>query len=160
MSYSHYELTDLELSSTEVRIDGHLEVAATVTNTGDRAGAEVVQLYLADRVAQVARPMKQLIGYAKVRLEPGEAKRIIFEVHMDRASFVGRDHERIVEPGEMRVMVGSSSEDLPLQGSFPAHRRPAARIRGPQPDHTGSHRRRSRAGPEPLDVLTCVDHSP
>jgi len=118
MSYSHYELTDLELSNTQVPVDGHLDASVTVTNTGDRAGAEVVQLYLADRVAQVARPMKQLIGYAKVRLEPAEAKRVTFEVHMDRASFVGRDHDRVVEPGEIRVMVGSSSEDLPLQGVF------------------------------------------
>ena len=118
MSYSHYEFTDLELSSTEVPVDGHLEVSATLTNTGDRTGAEVVQLYLADRVSQVARPMKQLIGYAKVRLEPGDSKRVTFEIHMDRASFVGRDHDRVVEPGEMRVMVGSSSEDLPLQGVF------------------------------------------
>ena len=118
MSYSSYVLADLELSSTQVAVDGTLEVSATVANTGDRAGAEVVQLYLADLVAQVARPVKQLIGYAKVRLEPGDAKRVTFEVHMDRASFVGREYDRVVEPGEMRIMVGSSSEHLPLQSGF------------------------------------------
>jgi len=118
MSYSSYVLADLELSSTQVAVDGTLEVSATVANTGDRAGAEVVQLYLADLVAQVARPVKQLIGYAKVRLEPGDSKRVTFEVHMDRASFVGREYDRVVEPGEMRIMVGSSSEHLPLQSGF------------------------------------------
>lgn len=118
MSYAAYEVNDLELSRTEVPTDGLLEVSATVTNIGQRPGAEVVQLYLSDAVGQVARPMKQLIGYAKVRLAAGEAKRVTFSVHMDRTSFVGRDLVRIVEPGDMIVRVGTSSEDLPLEAGF------------------------------------------
>lgn len=118
MSYTEYKVSDLKLSRTEVPVDGVLDVSATVTNTGSRSGAEVVQLYLADDLAQVARPTKQLIGFAKVRLEPGEAKRATFSVHMDRTSFTGRDYARIVEPGDMLVMVGSSTADLPLEGKF------------------------------------------
>ena len=118
ISYTRFDVADLELSTVEVTPDGSLEVSATVTNTGARSGAEVVQLYLADPVAQVARPVKQLVGFAKVRLEPHETKRVTFDLHMDRTSFIGRDHERVVEPGEMRVMVGSSSEDHPLDATF------------------------------------------
>lgn len=117
-SYTRFEIADLELSTAEVSPEDTLYVEATVTNVGARSGAEVVQVYLADEIAQVARPMKQLIGYAKVRLQPAASARVSFEVHMDRTSFVGRGGERIVEPGHMRVMVGSSSEDLPLEAAF------------------------------------------
>ena len=117
-SYTTFEYSDLHLSATEVSPDGTLEVTASVTNSGDRAGAEVVQLYLSDPLAQVTRPLKQLIGYAKVRLEANKTKQVTFEVHMDRTSFIGRDHQRIVEPGQMHLLVGSSSEDHPLQGTF------------------------------------------
>ena len=117
-SYTTFAVSDLRLSQTEVEPDGALEVSVTVANTGDRAGAEVVQLYLHDVVAQVTRPLKQLTGYAKVRLAPGERRRVTFEVHMDRTSFIGRDLRRVVEPGEIRIFVGTSSEDLPLEGGF------------------------------------------
>lgn len=117
-SYTTFAHSGLSLSATEVPVDGTIEVSATVTNTGDRAGAEVVQLYLGDPVAEVTRPLKQLTAYAKVHLEPGQSRRVTFEVHADRTSFTGLDFERIVEPGEITVMVGSSSEDLPLWDSF------------------------------------------
>ena len=118
LSYTELTYTDLTLSSAEVPVDGAIEISATVTNTGSRSGAEVVQLYLADPVAEVTRPIKQLTAYAKVRLDPGQSRRVTFEVHADRTSFTGRDFQRVVEPGEIDVMVGSSSEDLPLQASF------------------------------------------
>lgn len=118
LGYTTFEVSDLELSAPEVTPAGTLEVAATVRNTGERPGAEVVQLYLSDPVAQVTRPVKQLVGFAKVRLEPGEAARVTFELHMDRTSFTGRDGRRVVEPGAMTLLVGASSEDLPLEASF------------------------------------------
>lgn len=118
IGYTSYELSDLALSATEISTDGSIEVAATVTNTGDRAGAEVVQLYLNDVVGQVTRPIIELVGYAKVPLEPGESTRVRFTLHADRTSFTGVDYRRIVEPGEFVVRVGSSSTDLPLQASF------------------------------------------
>ncbi len=103
LSYTTFGLSDLKLSATEVAPDGTVDVSVTVTNTGDRAGSEVVQLYLGDPVAQVTRPIKQLIGYAKVPLELGQAQRVTFEVHMDRTSFTGIDLQRIVEPGAIEL---------------------------------------------------------
>ncbi|MFG2089121.1 MULTISPECIES: beta-glucosidase [unclassified Spirillospora] len=98
--------------------DGSVEVSAVVRNTGDHAGTEVVQLYLSDPVASVVRPVRWLAGWARVRLEPGDAARIVFDVHADRTSFTGPDLRRIVEPGAIEVAVGRSSADLPLRGSF------------------------------------------
>ncbi|NNM45384.1 beta-glucosidase family protein [Knoellia koreensis] len=114
LSYTSFELSDLEASSTQMDVDGSIDVSVTVSNTGDRAGSEVVQLYLSDPVAQVTRPIKALIGYAKVPLEPGESRRVTFTVHADRTSFTGLRHERIVEPGDIVLSVGTSSEDRPL----------------------------------------------
>ncbi|WP_262852112.1 beta-glucosidase family protein [Mumia quercus] len=118
IGYTAFDLSDLRLSSETVAPDGTLEVTATVTNVGERAGAEVVQLYLGDPLAQVTRPLKQLVGYVKVRLDAGSSATVTFAVHVDRTSFTGRDGQRIVEPGRIDVMVGRSSEDLPLTGCF------------------------------------------
>lgn len=117
ISYTDFELDDLDLSASEMTPDGTVEVAATVINTGSRPGTEVVQLYAGDPVARVARPLKQLIGYARVDLEPGECKRVTFSVHADRFSYVGPDYRRIVDPGEIELSVGRSSEDRPLRAS-------------------------------------------
>lgn len=117
-SYSSYEVSNLSLSADEVATDGELEVTVTVANSGDRAGAEVVQVYLSDLTGQVVRPLKQLVAYAKVPLEAGEQRTVTFGLHSDLMSFIGRDQTRIVEPGAMEVKVGASSEDLPLVGAF------------------------------------------
>ncbi|WP_226344592.1 glycoside hydrolase family 3 N-terminal domain-containing protein [Agilicoccus flavus] len=118
LGYTGYGLSDLTVSATEVAPDGSVEVSATVKNVGDRDGAQVVQLYLTDVVASVVRPRLQLVGFARVPLRAGEARRVSFEVHTDRTSFTGVDLRRIVEPGEFVVRVGTSSEDLPLEGRF------------------------------------------
>jgi beta-xylosidase len=83
-------------------------VSVSVRNTGDRAGAEVVQLYLHDPVAQVTRPEVRLIGYAKVRLEPGESRRVGFTVHADLSAFTGRDGVTVVEAGDLELRLASS----------------------------------------------------
>ncbi|WP_234361367.1 glycoside hydrolase family 3 N-terminal domain-containing protein [Plantactinospora sp. BB1] len=95
----------------EVETDGVLAVEVTVRNVGDRAGADVVQLYLHDPVAQVTRPVVQLVGYAKVRLEPGEARTVRFRMHAELTSFTGRAGHRIVEPGEIELRLSASSAD-------------------------------------------------
>jgi beta-xylosidase len=89
-----------------------------VRNTGSRAGAEVIQLYLSDPVAQVVRPVRWLAGFARIPLEPGQAGRVTFRLHADRIAFTGRAGTRVVEPGEIQVAVGGASDQLPLQGSF------------------------------------------
>ena len=87
-------------------------------NVGDRAGDEVVQLYLRDAVASVVRPVRELKGFRRISLEPGEACRVVFRLHADLLAFTGREGRRIVEPGRVDVMVGASSADIRLEGGF------------------------------------------
>ncbi len=117
-SYTTFSLGGLHLSSDEVPTDGDVELSVTVTNGGDREGAEVVQVYLSDLTGQVVRPIKQLVAYAKVRLAAGESRTVTFGLHSDLMSFTGLDESRIVEPGAMELRVGTSSEDLPLVAPF------------------------------------------
>jgi beta-xylosidase len=118
LSYTTFSHEDLLVSPAEVPTDGLVEISCTVRNTGSRAGAEVVQLYLSDPVAQVVRPVRWLAGFARVELEPGQARRVAFGLHADRTAFCALTSERIVEPGEIGVAVGGSSDRLPLRGSF------------------------------------------
>ena len=99
----------------EVPTDGEVTIGCTLRNTGTRAGADVVQLYLHDPVASVTRPIRQLVGFTRVEVGPGESARVTFTVHADRTSFTGRDLERIVEPGELHLEIGASSQDLRLE---------------------------------------------
>ncbi|WP_250035492.1 glycoside hydrolase family 3 N-terminal domain-containing protein [Paractinoplanes maris] len=115
-SYTSFEVDDLRISAESVPTDGEFTVTVRVRNTGSRPGDEVVQLYLKDLVAQVTRPVKQLTGFARVPLEAGEAKDVTFTVHADRTAFTGRDYSRVVEPGELDVLVGTSASDLPCAG--------------------------------------------
>ncbi len=117
LSYTRFEYSDLGLPG-EITTDGTAEIACTVRNVGDRAGTEVVQLYLSDPVAQVVRPMRWLAGFTRVPLSPGEARRVTFRLHADRTAFHGRAGRRIVEPGQILLGMGGASDDLPLRGSF------------------------------------------
>jgi beta-xylosidase len=101
-----------------------MSVSVTVTNTGSVAGAEVVQLYLHDPVAQVVRPVVKLIGYAKVRLAPGQSRRVSFRVPPEATAFTGLSGKRIIEPGEIQLRLAASSEDV--RHTF------AARVSGPE----------------------------
>lgn len=118
LSYTSFELGDLRLSAPSIPVDGELEVSVVVRNSGERDGAEVVQLYASDEVAQVVRPLKELIGYAKVHLAAGESRTVTFTVAADRLSFTGLGYQRIVEPGVHVLSVGRSSEDRPLQAQL------------------------------------------
>jgi beta-xylosidase len=92
--------------------DGSYDVSLTVRNTGDRAGAEVVQLYLHDPVASVTRPDVRLIGYQRVELDPGEARRVTFRFHTDLSAFTDRSGRRVVEPGELELRLAASAADV------------------------------------------------
>jgi beta-xylosidase len=118
LSYTSFTYSDLVIDQEEVATDGTAVISCTVRNTGARAGAEVIQLYLSDPVAQVVRPVRWLAGFARVPLESGQARRVTFRLHADRTAFTGRAGSRVVEPGEIRVAVGGASDQLPLQGSF------------------------------------------
>jgi beta-glucosidase-like glycosyl hydrolase len=115
-SYTDFELEGLRIDNAEVSTDGEFSVSVRVRNVGQRAGDEVVQLYLHDVVASVVRPVKQLVGFTRVSLEPGAAADVSFRVHADRTAFTGVDLRRIVEPGDLEVLVGTSARDLPCRG--------------------------------------------
>jgi len=117
LSYTSFAYSDLALSAQTVPTDGTVTVSATVANTGDVDGVEVVQLYLSDPVASVVRPVQQLVGFARVPLAAGAAARVDFALHADRSAFTGVDRRRVVEPGELVLALGGSSTDLPLTGS-------------------------------------------
>jgi beta-glucosidase len=89
-------------------------IRADVTNTGAMAGDEVVQLYVRDEEATVARPVRELRGFRRLHLQPGECRTVAFRLSTEQLSYVGADLRRVVEPGRVSVQVGSSSADLPL----------------------------------------------
>jgi beta-glucosidase len=86
-----------------------------VTNTGKREGAEVAQLYIRDCVSSVTRPVKELKGFQKVLLKPGESKTVAFDIAPDSLAFYDVNLEYVVEPGDFEIMVGNSSRDADLQ---------------------------------------------
>ncbi|MFD0201713.1 MULTISPECIES: glycoside hydrolase family 3 N-terminal domain-containing protein [Saccharothrix] len=118
LSYTSFELSEFT-AGAEFPADGEVEVSCLVRNTGDRSGAEVVQLYLHDPVASVTRPVRQLVGFARVELEAGAATEVTFRLHADRTSFTGRDGKRVVETGDVVLQVGCSSEDIRWEHKVP-----------------------------------------
>lgn len=113
LSYATFEWGELRVDAGEIATDGAVTVTLSVANTGDRDGVEVVQLYLADPVAQTPRPVQRLIGYARVPLPAGAAADVRFRVPADLAAYTGRDLRRIVDAGEL-VLSASRSSDAPV----------------------------------------------
>lgn len=110
LSYTTFQLSDVRLGATRIPPDGTLDVAVDVANVGPRAGDEVVQLYVTDVAASVTRPVKELKGFARVALAPGETRRVAFRLGPRELGFLDRDLRFTVEPGRFKVMVGQSSE--------------------------------------------------
>ena len=109
LSYTRFQLFNLKLSRRDIPPDGRLAVSVDVQNIGDRPGDEVVQLYIRDLVASVARPVKELAGFERVSLHAGETKTVRFELGPERLGLYNRQLQFVVEPGEFRVTVGTSS---------------------------------------------------
>ncbi|HKP88314.1 MAG TPA: glycoside hydrolase family 3 N-terminal domain-containing protein [Blastocatellia bacterium] len=109
LSYTQFRLTNLRLSASRIRPDGRLTVSFEVENTGKRAGDEVAQLYVQDMAASVTRPVKELRGFERVTLQPGEKRRVEFALAPEHLGFYNRDMRFVVEPGAFKVMVGTSS---------------------------------------------------
>ncbi|MFH9673954.1 glycoside hydrolase family 3 N-terminal domain-containing protein [Streptomyces sp. NPDC017405] len=114
LSYTSFDWSGLTVDRPETDTGGAFSLSFTVRNTGERAGTEVVQLYLHDPVASVVQPVQRLIGYARVPLAAGEARRLRVTVPADLASFTGRDGRRVVEPGELHLRLAASSTDVRL----------------------------------------------
>ena len=111
LSFTTFAVGRAHATESAVPTDGTIHISSTVSNTGSRAGALVVQLYLSDTVASVTRPVRQLIGFTRVALAAGESADVCFEVHADLTSFTGRDLRRRVEPGEIVLTVAQSAGD-------------------------------------------------
>ncbi|MFF1835938.1 glycoside hydrolase family 3 N-terminal domain-containing protein [Streptomyces sp. NPDC058231] len=134
LSYTSFAWESGDPVPAELPTDGSVDIELTVRNTGDRAGAEVVQLYVHDPVAQTTRPDVRLIGYARVELAAGEARRVRFGFHADLVSFTGIGGRRIVEPGDLELRLAASSA--------PADIRQTVRLRLTGPERRVDHRRR------------------
>jgi beta-glucosidase len=109
LSYSSFLYENLEVSAAEIVLGQPFEIRVDLTNTGEMAAEEVVQLYLRDVVGSVTRPVRELKGFQRVRLFPGERRQVVFVMHTDDLAFHGRDMVRRTEPGEFHAWVGGSS---------------------------------------------------
>jgi beta-glucosidase len=118
LSYTEFAYADLRIEPAEAPPEGRVTVSLELRNAGDRAGDEVVQLYLRDPVATVTRPVKELKGFVRVTLQPGETRRVAFDVPVALMGFYDRDMAFVVEPGAIEVTIGASSADVRLAGSF------------------------------------------
>lgn len=112
LSYTTFKISNLQLSAPRINANGKLSVSVEVENTGRRAGDEVVQLYIRDVVASMTRPVKELKGFQRVTLQPGEKRRVEFVLGAEHLGFWNREMRYVVEPGEFRVMVGANSADV------------------------------------------------
>jgi len=112
LSYTTFDYGPLRLERDTVDVNGEARLSLIVTNTGRRGGTEIVQLYAADTATGVTLPAQQLIGFARVDLEPGELKTVSFIVPMSLLAYTGLSGDLIMEPGPVKLSVGSSSEDI------------------------------------------------
>ncbi len=112
LSYTTYEYGDLTLSAPSMNADGTVKASLTVKNTGERDGDEIVQLYIHDVSASIARPVKELKGFQRIHLKSGEAKTVTFDITRKQLEFYNSELKQVVEPGEFTIMVGSNSRDV------------------------------------------------
>lgn len=118
LSYTKFEYDKLKINPTEVPGISEVTIEVDVKNVGEYEGDEIVQLYFHDVLASRTRPIKELKGFKRVSLKPGEKKTIKFNLSTEQLAFYDKDMNLIVEPGTFEVMVGSSSEDIRLKGKF------------------------------------------
>ncbi|MFB0561114.1 MAG: glycoside hydrolase family 3 N-terminal domain-containing protein, partial [Candidatus Lokiarchaeia archaeon] len=118
LSYTRFEYSDIEVSPKKVGVKGRVNVSVTITNAGENEGDDVVQLYINDLYSSRVTPVKELKGFKRISLKPGEGKRITFTVNIEDLAVYQGKGRFAVEPGLFKVMVGASSEDIRLEDSF------------------------------------------
>lgn len=118
LSYTQFSYSNLVLSQKELAPFGEVRISVDVENSGSMAGDEVVQLYIADIYASMARPVKELAGFKRITLKPGEKKTVVFEVKASQMAFLDKDMHWKVEKGDFLVEIGSSSEDIRLKDTY------------------------------------------
>ena len=116
LSYTKFEYGKLEICPKEIKADGKVEISVEIKNIGHYKGDEVVQLYARNASASVTRPVKELKGFKRITMEPGESKKTIFVLSAAQLGFYNEDMQYVVEPGTVEVMVGSSSDEIKLKG--------------------------------------------
>jgi beta-glucosidase len=117
LSYTSFSYTDISVSHEQVPMGGKLTIGAVVTNTGDVSADEIVQLYVRDLVGNVTRPVRELKGFTRLHLQPGESRQVSFELDTSDLAFYGRQMQLMTEPGEFHAWIGGSSE-ASLQTGF------------------------------------------
>ncbi len=115
LSYTKFSYSDLQIAPKQIKPDGAATVTVNVTNSGHRAGDEVVQLYIRDETSSVTRPIKELKDFTRITLAPGETKKVSFRITPDKLWFYNREMKRVVEPGMFQIMVGTDSATLTNQ---------------------------------------------
>lgn len=118
LSYTEFSYSDLQIDTPRVAAGGEASIRLRIKNSGKRAGTEVVQLYAQVPAASVTRPVQQLVGFARVSLAPGQSAQLQFTLPVNQLAFLDSRMRWVVEPGEIRVMLGSSSADIRLRGAF------------------------------------------
>jgi len=118
LSYTSFAYSDLALSQASMRQGDKVTLSFTLANTGKHAGEEVAQLYIRDPVASIVRPLMELKGFQKIKLEPGERRKLSFEIDRNLLAFHNRKLDRVAEPGEFELMVGTASDAIRLRGKL------------------------------------------
>ena len=118
LSYTTFQYSNLQLSKTKMNSDEQIEATVTITNKGKYKGEEIVQLYLRDKVGSIVRPVSELKDFRKIELNAGESKTIKFIIGKEKLSFYNEQLKWVAEPGDFDLMIGSSSKDIRLKGSF------------------------------------------
>ncbi len=118
LSYTTFSYDNLSIAPQKASFGETIEIGLDLTNMGSRPGEEVVQLYTRDEFASLPRPVKELRGYIRLALEPGERKRVVFHLPVNQMAFHDQELHLVLEAGRIQVMIGSSSEDIRLQGEF------------------------------------------
>lgn len=112
LSYTTYDYSDVSLSADHMTADGTVKASVTVKNTGSRDGDEIVQLYIRDISASMARPVKELKGFKRIHLKSDESARVTFDITREQLQFYNHDLKQVVEPGDFNIMVGPNSRDV------------------------------------------------
>jgi len=118
LSYTKFEYSNLQLSTKKMKASDKLELSFELTNTGKLVGDEVVQVYLRDKVGSICRPVSELKGFDKIKLNPGETRTIRFTLTKELLSFYNDQLNWVAEPGEFELMIGASSRDIRLKDQF------------------------------------------
>jgi beta-glucosidase len=118
LSYTKFEYSNLKMNKKKMNLNDQIEVSVTITNTGKYDGEEIVQLYLRDVVGSIARPVKELKDFKKIKIEAGQSQTIKFIIDREKLSFFNQQLKWVAEPGEFDLMIGASSRDIRLKDTF------------------------------------------